>query len=153
MSSPHRPEKPTADQQPPGADRFWDQFSRTRAGRSAGGDDPNRGETSPDDRGGGEHECLEWCPICRSAELLRATASPELRQQLQGIQNEAFQVLKAFAAAYAERSGSDPFGRPAGAADADRGPGDRHPAGRGRHDSRGSRDEPDEPQVTDISIE
>ena len=83
-----------------GADRFWGEFSRTRAGRSNPG-----GSANGSDRGrrDGGTECLEWCPICRSAELIRGTASPDLRGQLEAIQNEAFNVMRAFMAAYAEK--------------------------------------------------
>lgn len=144
MSSPHRPEKPSPKDLPPGADRFWGQFSEARGGRSTDeepeGDAPGR--TTPS----GEHECLEWCPICRSAELLRATASPELRQQLQTLQNEAFQMFRAFAAAYAERGAADQHTGPFG----DAGSPPQNATG-GRDPNRG--DEPGEPRVTDISIE
>ena len=98
-----------------GADRFWGEFSRTRAGRSNPG---GSGNGSGRERRDGGTECLEWCPICRSAELIRGTASPDLRGQLEAIQNEAFNVMRAFMAAYAEKApGQDPgpgSGRPGG---------------------------------------
>ena len=53
-----------------GADRFWGEFSRTRAGRSNPG---GSGNGSGRERREGGTECLEWCPICRSAELIRGT--------------------------------------------------------------------------------
>lgn len=85
---------------PPGAERFWGEFSRTRAGRSSSG--------AGDGHGRGHHgagqECLEWCPICRSADLIRTTAPPDVRNQLEAIQNEAFNVMRAFLAAYSERT-------------------------------------------------
>lgn len=86
---------------PTGADRFWGEFSRTRAGRSNPG---GSGNGSGRERRDGGAECLEWCPICRSADLIRGTASPDLRGQLEAIQNEAFNVMRAFMAAYAEKS-------------------------------------------------
>ena len=43
----------------------------------------------------GEHRCLELCPICRAADLLRAGATPELREQWQALQREALLALKA----------------------------------------------------------
>ena len=81
---------------------------------AAPGDDP-RPTPEPGPGHGHGHECLEWCPICRSAELLKGVGvgvnSPEIRQQLQSLQNEAMQVFKAFATAYSERTGDDPFSR------------------------------------------
>ncbi|MCB0828850.1 MAG: hypothetical protein KDB62_08600 [Solirubrobacterales bacterium] len=143
MSSPRRPEKPSPKDLPPGADRFWGQFSEARGGRSA--NEEPEAEAPGRDAPAGEHECLEWCPICRSAELLRATASPEIRQQLQTLQNEAFQIFRAFAAAYAERGSTDPDPGPAGSAGAPRN------GQRGGAAQRGGG--PDEPRVTDITIE
>lgn len=147
MPNPHRPEKSKTDDLPPGADRFWGQFSQARAGRSED-EGPDRGEAGREERGTGQ-ECLEWCPICRSAELLRATASPEMRRQLQTIQNEAFQIFRAFAVAYAERGSGDPFAGPGdGQGPAPEG---KKPGGRRSDDTGG--DGPGEPRVSDISIE
>ena len=135
---------------PPGPDRFWGQFSEARGGRSSADDEP-QAEAGPDEKGNGNgdhaesrHECLEWCPICRSAELLKAAgvASPEIRAQIHSIQNEAITILKAFAASYAERTGEDPFSRGKGESD-----------GNGRGNGNGAKPGPDEPKVTDISIE
>jgi len=115
----------------PGADRFWGQFSQSRAGRSKTGG-PAAEEASgadPDPSGAGGHEgCLEWCPICRSAELFKNTVSPELRQQAESIQHEAIGMLKAFLDAYSEKAGGGP------------GP-DQDPEG------------PDTPRVTDIPVD
>jgi hypothetical protein len=104
MSDLNRPgERPQTDTLPPGADRFWGQFSQTRAGRTR-----TEEESQPTDPGAtreeGQH-CLEWCPICRSADIVRATTSPEAIGQVQAIQNEALGVLKSFLAIYAERTG------------------------------------------------
>ena len=101
-----------------GADRFWGEFSRTRAGRSNPG---GSGNGSGRERREGDTECLEWCPICRSAELIRGTASPDLRGQLEAIQNEAFNVMRAFMSAYAEKAPGQDAGPGSGrGADADR---------------------------------
>jgi hypothetical protein len=103
MSEPNRSGDPQTDTLPPGADRFWGQFSQAKAGRTHAGKDPPAPETeSP--REEGQH-CLEWCPICRSADIVRATTSPEAIGQVQAIQNEAIGVLKSFLAIYAERTG------------------------------------------------
>ena len=42
----------------------------------------------------GETQCVEWCPICRAADLLRANASPELREQWNAFQREALLTLR-----------------------------------------------------------
>jgi len=136
------PPKPDQTEQQPGADRFWGQFSQSKAGRTTGaedsGPDGNTGaETGKNGGNGHADQCLEWCPICRSAELFKNTVSPELRQQAESIQHEAVGVLKAFLDAYADKaSGSGP-----------------NP---GRSDSRHSRDEPEDPpapRVTDIPLD
>lgn len=101
----------------PGATRFWGQVSRARAGRSqaetedsaetAAGNDPAGAggmDGGPDRAGTHDGECLEWCPICRSADLLRATITPELREQAEAIQKEAMNVVHAFLTAYSERT-------------------------------------------------
>jgi hypothetical protein len=104
------PPKSEQTEKQPGADRFWGQFSQSKAGRSTSGDEPH-GETGRDEpRGAGDGSaedghCLEWCPICRSADLFRSTVSPELKQQAESIQHEAFGVLKAFLDAYADKTG------------------------------------------------
>lgn len=54
------------------------------------------------------HECLEWCPICRGAEVLRATASPELMEQLQHVQRGALVSMRALIDAYLERLDEEP---------------------------------------------
>lgn len=104
------PPKPEQTEQQPGADRFWGQFSESKAGRTRSGAEsdrePRATERRDDDPGHGQ--CLEWCPICRSAELFRSTVSPELRQQAEAIQHEAIGVLRAFLDAYAEKSAAQP---------------------------------------------
>jgi hypothetical protein len=120
MSDPQRPGRPRTETLPPGAERFWGQFSETKAGRSRADDEPR----PPEPEAGSEEgpHCLEWCPICRSADIVRAT-SPEAIGQVQAIQNEAVNVLKSFLAIYAERSGqaggqAEHGGEPERAADA-----------------------------------
>jgi hypothetical protein len=142
MSPQHKSQTDSEKDLPPGAERFWGQFSESRAGRTGGeGEEQEPAAAKPNgDEPKSGHECLEWCPICRSAELLKSTAaSPEIRQQIHSIQNEAIQVLRAFAATYAERTGSDdPFAH-----------------GKADHGANGNGNgrKPEEPTVTDISIE
>ncbi len=106
--------KPKQSEIQPGADRFWGQFSRSQAGRSSSGSQSHSDESGGGDSNSanGSHSdaCLEWCPICRSAELFRNTVSPELRQQAESIQHEAIGVLKAFLDAYAEKTSASPGG-------------------------------------------
>lgn len=95
-------------------------------GRSArgGGDSPRTGDDSRQhgqargpgararDAGGtarahAEHECLDWCPICRTAELVRANVPPELRSQLEGLQRDALVAMRALLDHYLERLDAD----------------------------------------------
>jgi hypothetical protein len=135
MSDPQRPGRPRTETLPPGAERFWGQFSETKAGRTRAEEEPRRTGPEPE-RDEGPH-CLEWCPICRSADIVRATTSPEAIGQVQAIQNEAIGVLRSFLALYAERSGQ---------ADENPDPGDQ---GGRTHESR----PPGGPEVRDISID
>jgi hypothetical protein len=52
-------------------------------------------------------ECVEWCPICRAADVLRATAPPELREQWQTVQREALLTTRALIDTYLERLDGD----------------------------------------------
>jgi hypothetical protein len=52
---------------------------------------------------GAPHECLEWCPICRTADVLRAGASPEMRDQWEDIQREALATLRVVIDHYSRR--------------------------------------------------
>jgi hypothetical protein len=45
---------------------------------------------------------VEWCPICRAADILRATAPPELHGQWQAIQREALLTTRALIDNYLE---------------------------------------------------
>ena len=62
----------------------------TRPGRES---DPLGGRPSPFDAGH-QLECVEWCPICRTADVLRSTAPPELREQWQAVQREALLTMR-----------------------------------------------------------
>ena len=134
------PQKSEQSELQPGADRFWGQFSQSRAGRTNTDAEPDEDRNSQPgseaNAGGGHGDCLEWCPICRSAELFRHTVSPELRQQAESIQHEAMGVLKAFLDAYADKAGN-PGGQTGGR---------ETPA-------REEPEEPPAPRVTDIPLD
>ena len=50
-----------------------------------------------------EPHCVELCPICRAADVLRATATPEMREQWQSVQREALVTMRALIDHYLER--------------------------------------------------
>lgn len=64
-------------------------------------------------RGGGmsasepqaELRCLELCPICRGAELLRSGSAPALRGQLDDVGREALLTLRSLIDHYLESGG------------------------------------------------
>lgn len=51
----------------------------------------------------GDTQCLELCPICRAADVLRATGPPELRGQFNEFQREALVTLRTLLDHYIER--------------------------------------------------
>jgi hypothetical protein len=101
---------PSAGGPGPEAQRFWGEYGRrTRSG----GHREQRGTANQPSNGHGSsaghpHECLDWCPICRTADVLRSTASPELREQIQNLQRDAVETLRALLDAYLERLGEKP---------------------------------------------
>mgnify|MGYP003402931296 FL=1 len=142
MANPPRSQNRSEHDPPPGADRFWGQFAQAGKARDNGGAESEAGTEAANGSAPAEgqgHECLEWCPICRSAELLRHAATPEMAQQVLSLQKEAAGVLKAFIQAYSEKVEQDPAAGATSAA--------ARPAKNG---DRG----PDEgPRVTDITID
>lgn len=62
----------------------------------------------PRDHGGAQSQCLELCPICRGADLLRASGPPELRGQISDLQREALMTLRALIDHYLERLDQPP---------------------------------------------
>jgi hypothetical protein len=55
-----------------------------------------------------ERECVELCPICRAADVLRATASDDLRDGWQDVQREALLTMKAVIDRAVERLDEEP---------------------------------------------
>jgi hypothetical protein len=99
-----------------GASRFWEQYSSSRGARNPrnGGHEHDPEPESSSERGR-EHECLDWCPICRGAEVVRATTPPELRDQWQSLQRDALVMMRALIDAYLQRAGEPGEGRREGA--------------------------------------
>src|SRR5918996_434003 len=58
--------------------------------------------------GGGELRCVELCPICRAADVLRATAPDDIKDQWQVVQREALLTMKAAIDRYVERLDAEP---------------------------------------------
>lgn len=56
----------------------------------------------------GELRCVALCPLCRAADVLRATASDEMRDQWQAVQREALMTMKALIDHYVERLDDEP---------------------------------------------
>ena len=48
-------------------------------------------------------QCVELCPICRGAEVLRATTSPQMRGQWHTVQREALLTMRTMIDHYLER--------------------------------------------------
>lgn len=57
---------------------------------------------------GGELQCVELCPICRAADILRASGPPELRGQITEFQREALTTLRTLLDHYIERLDQTP---------------------------------------------
>ena len=58
-----------------------------------------------------DRQCVEWCPICRTADVFRATAPPEVREQWQAVQREALLTARALIDTYLDRiDGEEPAG-------------------------------------------
>jgi hypothetical protein len=46
---------------------------------------------------------VEWCPICRTADVVRASVPPEIRDQWHDVQREALVTVRALIDHYIER--------------------------------------------------
>ena len=90
-----------------GSSRFWSQYSASRPPRGESRSEPRNGGSSAPEQAN-EHECLEWCPICRGAEVVRATTPPELREQVQAVQRDVLLILRSVIDAYLQRGMQHP---------------------------------------------
>lgn len=89
-----------------GADRFWQEFSQARPDRPRrdGGREEERRRSESREEQTAEHECLEWCPICRSADVVRAAGGPEVRNQIASLQRDSLLALRTLIDAYLARA-------------------------------------------------
>jgi hypothetical protein len=92
------------------SERFWGGFGRAGSGRETPRRTSGNGSSVPPQPEGPpplppthEHECLEWCPICRTAEVLRGTTLDEVRDQFTHVQHDALVALRSVLNAYIER--------------------------------------------------
>jgi hypothetical protein len=60
-----------------------------------GTNDPFEQLRAAGERGGVEFQCLDFCPICRTADVLRATMPEELRQHMHNAQREGLLAMRA----------------------------------------------------------
>jgi hypothetical protein len=65
------------------------------------------------ERSGIEFQCLDFCPICRTADVLRATVPEEFREHLHNLQRESLLAMRALLDHYIhhlerERSRAEP---------------------------------------------
>src|SRR5947207_2532784 len=103
MPEPHDHNPSGSDAAAAGAGRFWHQYGAARPGRTSTRNGERLGEETASERRAHDHECLEWCPICRGADVVRATTPPELREQWQTMQRDALEMMRALIDAYLER--------------------------------------------------
>ena len=57
--------------------------------------DPFEQLRSSGERSGIEFQCLDFCPICRTADVMRATMPEELRDHLHNLQREGLLAMRA----------------------------------------------------------
>ena len=72
---------------------------------------PPGGGAAPSREGGGvEHQCLEFCPICRTADVLRAALPPEAREHWHSLQREGLLAARAMLDHYLRHLDAQPSG-------------------------------------------
>jgi hypothetical protein len=72
---------------------------------------PLGGATAPTEQPGPiEHQCLEFCPICRTADVLRAALPPEAREHWHSLQREGLLAARAMLDHYLHHLESQPSG-------------------------------------------
>lgn len=106
-------EPPPAEPPAPGAAPAGAEPAAPEPSRDEPGPRPSAGWTG---REGAGHECLEWCPICRTADIVRAGFGPELQAPLRDIQREGLSILRSAIDLYIQHLEDEPPPRPAGEA-------------------------------------
>jgi hypothetical protein len=79
-----------------------DERDRQRETRSEGASGEHDRERFEQPFGRVEHECLDFCPICRTADVLRATLPPEFQDHWHSWQREMLLSLRALLDHYIE---------------------------------------------------
>jgi hypothetical protein len=69
---------------------------------------PRWGEPAPSGDGAREHQCLEFCPICRTADVLRAALPPEAREHWHTFQREGLLAARAMLDHYIRHLDAEP---------------------------------------------
>jgi hypothetical protein len=52
-------------------------------------------------------QCVDWCPICRTMDVVRESTTPEVREQWLAVQHEALLALGAIVEYYGQRASDD----------------------------------------------
>lgn len=78
------------------------QHPRRSEGRS-----PNGGGDLGAAGHGSERQCLELCPICRSADVVRATMPPEFQEHWQSVQRDLLLAVRSLVDHYLEHVEKD----------------------------------------------
>jgi hypothetical protein len=65
--------------------------------------EPGRGDGPDSAAAAIDHQCVELCPICRTADVVRTTLPPEFNEQWQSFQRDAVLMLRAALDHYIER--------------------------------------------------
>lgn len=91
-------------EQPPGAPGDWTRLANEALGANF---DAFRGHFAE----GEERQCVDWCPVCRLADVLRANATPEMREQWASVQRELLLAVRSLADHYLERTERRASGR------------------------------------------
>jgi hypothetical protein len=95
------PQKAPPQEPPPAQGRdpgYGEGAGFERGSRFAAGPPPFAAHHAADGR-----ECVEWCPICRTADVVRASVPPEIRAQWHDVQREALVTVRALIDHYIER--------------------------------------------------
>jgi hypothetical protein len=71
---------------------------------------PGGGTAQAGEGGRIEHQCLEFCPICRTADVVRAALPPEAREHWHALQREGLLAARAMLDHYLRHLDAQPSG-------------------------------------------